>query len=499
MNFRAVAKMLGIVLMLVSGFLALSAGVGLGYGETAATWAFVLSAAISFTVGGSLAFAFRDSTHDAHGRPKYYRREGLATVGLAWMVAGIAGALPYLLSGTIENFVDAYFESVSGWTTTGSTIMTPEQIDGMPHAIAFWRCFSQWLGGFGIVMVFVVFFPTGGRSLFRSEVPGVSREAAHQRVRDSANMLAKIYCLLSGGLLCSLLAVGMPGFDAVIHTFSTIANGGFSNHSESIAYFDSGLIEVILVVFMLMSALNFAIYDALLRGGPKGRVKPAWNRFYGSLEARLFLGIVAFSTLSIAAVLWSTGDASGLAAPLHAVRESLFQVVCIITTAGFATADFDAWPQYCRIVLMFLALCGACAGSTSGGLKLVRVVIMFKAAVVSVRKMARPRVLDQVRIDGDSLDEGVVASVTGYFVLWVAVFLAATMLLASFGTDLETSATAVIATLNNVGPGLGGVGPVENFAALHDIPKVVLSLCMVLGRLEFYALVVLLMPSFWKR
>ncbi|MEM8712609.1 MAG: TrkH family potassium uptake protein, partial [Planctomycetota bacterium] len=390
MNFQAVAKMLGIVLMIVAGFLLVGAGVGLGYGESQAAWAFVWSAGISLTGGGILAYVFRDSTHDDKGRAKYYRREGLATVGLAWIVAGVAGALPYLFSGTLTSFVDAYFESVSGWTTTGSTVLAAAEIDGMSHAIAFWRSFSQWLGGFGIVMVFVVFFPTGGRSLFRSEVPGVSREAAHQRVRDSANMLAKIYCILSVSLLGALLAVGMPTFDAVIHTFSTIANGGFSNHSESIAFFDSGAIELILVAFMLLSALNFAIYDVLLRGGPRGRMRPAWNRLYGSLEARLFLGIVTFATLSIAVVLWKTSPY----APLEAVRDSLFQVVCVITTAGFATEDFDAWPQYCRILLMLIGICGACAGSTSGGLKLVRVVIMLKAAFVSVRKMARPRVLD---------------------------------------------------------------------------------------------------------
>ena len=373
MNFRAVAKMLGIVLMIVAVFLAVSAGVGLGYGEKEPMWSFVAAATVSFLSGGLTAFVFRDASHDLNGRPKYYRREGLATVGLSWIVAGAAGALPYLFSGTLTSFVDAYFESVSGWTTTGSTIMSADQIDGMSHAIAFWRCFSQWLGGFGIVMVFVVLFPTGGRSLFRSEVPGVSREAAHQRVRDSAVMLAKIYCLLSTGLVISLLAVGMPPFDAVIHTFSTIANGGFSNHSESIAHFKSGAIEMVLVVFMLMSALNFTIYDALLRGGPKGRIGPAWHRFYGSLEARLFLGIVAFCTLSIAAVLWHTEGMPEYGEPLRAVRDSLFQVVCVITTAGFATEDFDAWPQYCRIVLMLIAISGACAGSTAGGLKIENV------------------------------------------------------------------------------------------------------------------------------
>lgn len=218
----------------------------------------------------------------------------------------------------------------------------------------------------------------------------------------------------------------------------------------------------------------------------------------------MFMGIVLASTLSIAGVLWvwdgpGTPGAEGYGGPVEALRDALFQVTCIITTAGFATEDFDAWPQFCRILLMLLAFFGACAGSTSGGLKLVRVAIVLKAALVGVRRFARPRVIHDVRIDGQTIDEGITASVTGYLVLWVAVFVFATTLVASFGTDLETSATAVVATLNNVGPGLGAVGPVENFAGLQALPKLVLSFCMVLGRLEFYALVVLLMPGFWRR
>ena len=501
MNFQAVTRMLGIVLLLMAGFLCIPMTVGFGYGETGPALSFLASALVTAAVGGGLAFAFRGSAVRPDGRPDFFRREGLATVGLAWIVGGVSGALPYMFHGTFTSFIDAFFESVSGFTTTGSTVMTPDQIDGMSHAIAFWRSFTQWLGGFGIVMVFVVLFPTGGRSLFRSEVPGITREAGHQRVRDSALMLVKIYTALSFVLVAVLMAVGMTGFDAVIHTFTTIANGGFSNHSESVAYFGSATIEMVLVVFMLLSAFNFAIYDTLIRVGPR----PALRRLVRSIEARLFIGLVVAATLSIAAVLaiWSgPSDGAGANAyenPLRALRDSLFQVTCIITTAGYATEDFDAWPQFCRIVLMMLAFCGACAGSTSGGLKLVRIAVVVKAALVGVRRFARPRVIHQVRIDGQTIDESVTASVTGYLVLWVAVFLAATTVVASFGTDLPTAGTAVLVTLNNVGPGLGGVGPMENFADFHGLVKVLLSMCMVLGRLEFYALVVLLMPSFWHR
>ncbi|MEM6672548.1 MAG: TrkH family potassium uptake protein [Planctomycetota bacterium] len=499
MNFRAVAQMLGVVLLLMSGFLAVPAGVGAAYREWGPASSCGLAALITAAFGGLVTFVFRGATRDARRRLDYFRREGLATVGLVWLVAGFAGALPYLFSGTIVSPIDAFFESVSGITTTGSTILSPEGIDSMPRAIAFWRSFSQWLGGFGIVMVFVVLFPTGGRSLFRSEVPGISREAGHQRVGDSALMLMRIYLGLSVLLLACLVASGMTPFDAVLHTFTTVANAGFSNHSESIAYFDSALIEGILVVFMLLSALNFAIYDTLLRVG----VRPAWRKLVGSLEVRLFVGLVVASTLVIAGVLWAASGEPGATAeyddPVRALRDALFQVVVMVTTAGYATADFDAWPEFCRIGLMVLGFCGACAGSTSGGLKLVRIAIIFKAALVGVRRFARPRVIHQIRIDGQTIDESVVASVTSYVVLWLLVFVGATILLAAYGIDLETSAVAVHVTLNNIGPGLGGVGPAESFGHLPGVVKFVLSMCMVLGRLEFYALVVLLMPSFWRR
>lgn len=502
MNTRAVARMLGVVLLFMAGFMLIPAGVGFVYGETDAAFACIWAAVVTAAIGALPAWVYRGYAVKGRGEFDFFRREGLATAGLSWLVAGAAGALPYLFNGTFTSFVDAFFESVSGMTTTGSTVMTSiepgrHEIDEMPNAIAFWRSFTQWLGGFGIVMVFVVFFPTGGRSLFRSEVPGISRDATHQRVRDSALMLVKIYLVLSIALWAALQAIGLTTFDAFIHTFSTIANGGFSNYSDSVGHFDSFAVEGVLVVFMLLSAFNFAIYDTLWRVG----TRPALRKLRGSLEARLFVGLVVASTLVIAAFLWGAEGrgAEAYDGPVRALRDALFSVTCIITTAGYATANFDEWPQFCRILLMMLAFFGACAGSTSGGLKLVRIAIVFKAALVGVRRFARPRVIHQVRIDGQSIDESVTASVTGYLVLWVVVFLAATSFIGLFEHDLETSATAVLAALNNVGPGLGQVGPYADFSHFNDLVKLVLAFCMVLGRLEFYALVVLLMPSFWRR
>lgn len=503
MNLRAVGRTLGVVLLLLAGFQLCPALVGAFHpGEARDAWACVGSAGIAAAAGGLLAWAFRGSTVTAEGRPDFFRREGLAVVGLAWLVSGVAGALPYLFSGTFDSFVDAFFESVSGFTTTGSTVMERTAIDGMSHAIAFWRSFTHWLGGFGIVMVFVVLFPTGGRSLFRSEVPGISREAGHQRVRDSALMLMRIYVGISVLEFVLLVMVGKMGsFDAVIHTFGTIATGGFSNHSQSIGYFDSVPVEVIITIFMFLCGFNFALYDKLLRVGPR----PYWRSLIGSSEARTYVGIALGCALFIATVLWlsATGPSDG---HIHdyrrwwqAVRDSTFTVVCMLTSTGYGTANFDAWPQVARVLCVSLAVIGACAGSTGGGLKVVRVLIVAKAALNGVRRFVRPRALHAVRMDGQTLDEGVVASVTGYFALWVFVFLGGTLFVAAFGDDLVTSGTAVIATLNNIGPGLARVGSHHNYAHFNDPVKVALTMFMILGRLEFYALVALLVPGFWRR
>lgn len=507
MNLRAVGRMLGTVLLLLAGFMVLPALVGIAHGEVSEATDISIAAAMTAAVGGVLRFLNTSRGEGEHRRPDFFRREGLTVVGLSWVVSGIAGALPYLLSGPLYDPVDAFFESVSGFTTTGSTVMSGEQIDGMSKTIAFWRSFTHWLGGFGIVMVFVVLFPTGGRSLFRSEIPGIAREAGHQRVRDSALMLMRIYLGISAMEWVLLMTVGgMGAFDAALHTFGTIATGGFSNYSSSIAYFDSVPVEVILTVFMFICGFNFALYDTLLRVGPR----PFWRSLLGSTEVKAYVSIVVGAIFILAAWLYFTtaapdehldlaGRSRDYRSWWQSVRDTSFTVVCLQTSTGYGTANFDDWPQGARVLCMFLAVIGACAGSTGGGIKVVRILIIAKAALVGVQRFARPRAIHAVRMDGQTLDAGIVGSVTSYFALWILVFLGTTLLLTSFDLDLESAATATLATLNNIGPGLSAVGPSMNFAELNPIAKLVLSGCMILGRLEFYALVVLFLPSFWRK
>ena len=514
MNLRAVAWLMGCVLLLLAAFLAVPALVGAWYGERESFVGCLWSAAIAALAGGVLAVWFRGSTFTSDGRTDYFRREGLAAVGFSWILATAVGALPFLLSGAIPSPVDALFESASGFTTTGSTILVPEAIDGLPRAIAFWRSFTHWLGGIGIVLVFVVLFPTGGRSLFRSEVPGVRREASMQRVRDSAIALVRIYVGLTLLEIVLLMAFGGPQmtlFEASLHAFGTLATGGFSNHSASIAFFASWKVELIVIVFMFLAGINFGWYDMLLRRGGRR----AWRTVLASEELRVYVGLIGGGALLIAAVLWFWGGSNGdpdsnlpdYSSFLRAVRDSAFYSVSLTTSTGYGTADFDQWPQFCRLLLMFLALCGACAGSTGGGLKVVRCLILAKASIRGVKRFARPRAIHTVRMDGHTVEEPMVGAIMGYCGLWVIVFLLGTLALVALGVHpkagyedqvLLTAATTVLATLNNIGPGLEAVGPSQNFAFLPDASKLLLSLFMIVGRLEFYAVVVLFVPRFWR-
>ncbi len=514
MNLRAVAWLLGCVLLLLAGFMLVPALVAAGYGEGDAFYGCLLSAVITAVIGGFLVVFCRGATITEEGRADYFRREGLAAVGLSWLLAAVVGALPFLLAGAMASPVDAFFESASGFTTTGSTILTAEGIDGLSKGIAFWRSFTHWLGGIGIVLVFVVLFPTGGRSLFRSEVPGISREAVQQRVRDSALGLVRIYVGLTIAevVLLWLVGDGVDLYEAWIHAFGTLATGGFSSHSASIAFFGSWKVELVIIFFMFAAGINFMVYDTLLRKGWRG----AWRAALRSSEIRTYVFLVLGSTFFITGMLWFWGGSNGRAdlvelpdysSFLRSIRDSFFTVVSIQTSTGYGTADFDQWPAVCRMLLMLLAVTGACAGSTGGGIKVIRFLILAKAALQGVRRFARPRAIHTVRIDGTTVEDGTVGMIMAYCGLWFLVFSLGTLTLAAMNIQpagvfhdqiLVTSATSVLATLNNIGPGLAAVGPSENFAFMPNAAKLMLGFFMILGRLEFYAVVVLFVPRFWR-
>lgn len=451
-------------------------------------------------------FFVREIRHDRNltelRQKEFYRREGLAVVGLSWLVAGVVGALPFVFGNVGLGFVDAFFESVSGFTTTGSTILDGPGIDNLQRAITFWRSFTHWLGGIGIVLVFVVLFPTGGRSLFRSEVPGVSREAVRARVQDSAKGLMRAYIGLTGLQVVLYVVAGMTLFDALVHSFGTIATGGFSSYSESMAHFRSPLIEGITTLFMFLAGINFAVYDSALRGG----VKRGFLMAFRSSEVRLYTGVIVGSTIVIGLVLWFWGGSNGDAASglpdytriSSALRDSSFVVTSVQTSTGYGTADFDQWPHFARVLLMGLAFVGATAGSTGGGLKMVRFMILAKASLRSFQLFARPRARLFVRMDGEPLQEEMVSGIVGYFGMWFLVAGTATLAFSAMGFEPVTAVTSVLATLNNIGPGLDMVGPTRNFGWMPDAGKLLASLLMILGRLEFYAVVVLFLPRFWR-
>jgi trk system potassium uptake protein TrkH len=510
-NRRAVGWLLGRVILLLAAFQLAPAGVAAFYREAQVLEGCLYSALTCALIGALTSLLFRGSTVTQEGRPDYFRREGLAAVGLAWLAAGVLGALPFLYSGALASFPDAFFESTSGFTTTGASIFSAAEIDALPRGLHFWRAFSHWLGGIGIIIVFVLLFPAGGRSLFRSEVSGISREAARARVRDSAFGLLRIYVFLTAAHVAAMYAFERDLFDCVLHAFSSLATGGFSSHGASAGFFASWKVELVLILFMSLAGVNFDVYDTAQRQG----LRAGWRAFVSSGEVRAYLGLMLGASAAIGLFLWFWGGSNGASGgPLPdysrlslCLRDAFFSVASLQSCTGYATANYDLWPDACRIVLVVLTAIGACAGSTGGGLKVVRVVILWKAATRSIAHFARPRAIQPVRMDGTSVDEGTVQGVLAYVGLWLVVVAGSAVLLVAFGFESPAgyaherilgAFTGVIASLSNCGPGLAAVGPWESYGFLPAVSKVLLAFLMLLGRLEFAAMVVLFMPRFWR-
>ncbi len=481
MSAQVIARLLGVLLVVLGGTMAFCLPSALYYGEGLAVNALLLSMVITAAVGAGLYMWGRNT------RLTVYRREALAVVGLGWLLIGLFGALPYYFAHTFPTFIDAYFETVSGFTTTGATVLT--DVEAVPKAILLWRMTTHWLGGMGIIVLFVAIFPqlgVGAKQMFRSEVPGPITEGLRPKIKETALALWKIYSLLTLAAAVLLMFCGMEPFEAICHAFSTLATGGYSTKNASIGHYDSVAIDVVITVFMFLAGVNFSLYYLMMRG----RVQALWRNG----EFRIYMATTIVVSLLIALDIREIHGEF-----LQALRYASFQTLAILTGTGFGTDNFDAYPPFSKLLLVCLMFVGGCAGSTAGGMKISRLMVVFKVAYQEIYKVFRPQVRMSVRIGRSVVAEDTVRSILVFFSTFVVIFALGSIFMAALGLDIVTATTSVAACLANIGPGLARVGALENYAHIPAIGKVFLSFCMMLGRLELATLLVLLVPDFWRR
>lgn len=424
-----------------------------------------------------------------HGRQegRLGAREGFVVVAGAWVLTSLAGALPFYLSGSVPTYLDGIFETVSGLTTTGATVI--DNVEILKKSILLWRSFTHWLGGMGIIVLFIVFLPNIGVGvvhMFNAEVPGPTTERVLPRIRDNAIKLWQIYIGFTSAEILLLILAGMPWFDALNHSFATLATGGFSTKNTGIQHYDSLAIELIIVIFMILAGGNFGLYYSVWHNKSKN--------IFRDLEFRTYLCVIGISTLAIALSLWLT---MGIAVA-SSLRLALFQVASIITTTGFASTNFDTWPAVAKIILLCLMFIGGSAGSTAGGIKVSRLILLFKMGWAELRRPIHPRAVVNVRFEKKIVDPLILNTVATFFFLFIIIFALATLLLAATGMEPFDAMSAVAATLGNVGPGFGVVGPATTYSAINNFGETVLIVCMLFGRLELFTLLVLLQPEFWR-
>lgn len=482
MNKRLVLRVGGSLLWVLAVFYLVPLGIAAIDNDYRAMFAYTASMAAIIVV----AEIFRSVGRPAVGQ-SLHRKDAFGIVGLIWICLGAFGAVPLLLDGAITDVPGAIFESTSGFATTGATVLT--DFDSVSRASHMWRCVMHWIGGMGIVVLFVAVFPSlgvGAKQLFRTEVPGPTSEGLRPRVRHTAMILWWIYVGLTA--LCTLLLwiFGMPVYDAVAHAFSTLATGGFSTQAKSIGHYDSPAIHWVTIAFMFIAAINFALYYVAARG--------RWRELFGNTEVRFYvlvnLGVIAVIVLAIAGTHDTLFDD---------IRHATFQTLAVSTTTGFMTDDFDTYPDVGRILLFGLMFMGGCAGSTAGGIKVVRIVILFRIVFTEVKRALSPQLVTTVRLGRTVIPPAVVSAILVFVITHLGIFTAAAIALAAMGVDLMTAISASIACLSGIGPGLDGVGPSQNYAAIPGAGKLILSFCMVAGRLELFALFALFSRDCWRR
>lgn len=480
MNYKMIVKSLGSIFLLEAGCMIPPLTVALIYAQGDAP-----SFLIAILLLVIIAFALRRIKPVTSN---IYARDGFAIVALGWLLVSVFGALPYILSGAIPNITDAVFESISGFSTTGASIL--RDIESLPHGILFWRNFTHWMGGMGVLILILAILPSvkvNTLHIMKAETTGPSSVKFVPKIRQVVIILSTIYISFTAIQTILLLVGGMSLYDALIHAFGTAATGGFSNKNISIAAFGSAYIEIVITIFMLLSGMNFTLFYTLYKGH--------WKAVLKDEELRFYLGTVTASIIFIAINI-SRQVYPSIA---EAIRHSAFQVASIITSTGYASVDYNFWPDFSHIVLLILMIIGACSGSTAGGLKCIRFILLIKIIKREIYKIIHPRSVYTVKFNGKVITEEILASIMAFFFLYMFILAASILVVSMDGKDLLSTVTAVIASIGNIGPGMGIVGPMGNFSEFSDLSKVVLAGCMILGRLEIYPMLLLLTPVFWRR
>ena len=478
MNYRMISYTLGWVLNFEAGLMLLPLICSLIYQE-ACTESFIISIFICLLFGFPLVLK----------RPKkldMYSKEGFIIVALAWIVMSIFGCLPFLLSGAIPNVTDAFFETVSGFTTTGASIL--KEVESLPKGILFWRSFTHWIGGMGVLVFLVAILPLSGGDnmyLMKAESPGPSVTKLVPRVKSTAKILYGLYAVLTLTLIVFLLAGKMPLFEAITTAFGTAGTGGFGIKNNSIAGYSS-YIQIVVTVFMILFGVNFSIYYLILM--------KKFKDIFRSDEFKTYFIIIFTATALIAINSYSHFD--GISS---AIKHSAFQVGSIITTTGFSTVDYNQWPEFSKTIIVLLTFIGASAGSTGGGIKISRILILLKTIKKELKIAAHPKTVHKVTLDGHPIEHEVMRSANVYMIAYIAIFVVVLLMISFDNFDFTTNFTAVATTINNVGPGLNKIGPVENFSIFSPFSKLILSFTMLIGRLEVFPMLVLFAPSKWKR
>jgi trk system potassium uptake protein len=481
LNIKMILYVMGLLLLMEGTAMALSIPISLYYNESD-LWGFIYSCLITFGIGGLLWLLFKNCNKTIG------KREGYIIVSSVWIVFSFFGALPFYISSSIPSFTDAYFETMSGFTTTGASILN--NIEEMPHGILLWRSMTQWLGGMGIIVLSIAILPIlgiGGMQLFLAEVPGPTKDKIHPKVKETARRLYIIYIAFTFLQTLFLLWGDMGLFDAINHSLTTMSSGGYSTKQASIAHFQSAYIEYVITFFMLIAGINFTLsYFAM-----HFKFKKLWT----NEEFRGYLFIIFSFTVALTTILIFTTNFTFE----ESFRASIFQVVSLCTTTGFGTVDYLQWIPVATLLCFMLMFFGGCAGSTSGGMKVVRVLLLAKNSYLELKRLIHPNAIIPVRLNEKVVAKPIVTNILAFIVFYIVIFVFGTIFMSSLNIDIETSMGSVAATLGNIGPGIGKVGPSENFSFIPDIGKWFLSFLMMIGRLELFTVLILFTPMFWKR